>query len=255
MPQLAKQAFWNLVNTVGSAGLHAMYPNDFEYYMVGLELVKYNGVTIDMLIFPVLPNQIKRSEHTATNIKKTMGGISVVKTSSFIPIDFTISGNFGRKFRILVQSDTVVDFQALRYSYITGVSHRDYVDQDIISGSKFTKPVFNFAVKTGYGTTKILEAIVNKSRGSIDNKPNRLIFYNLAYGESYLAEVVDFDINQSLESNMIWNYSLNMKAIAPLELVEWSRERSVKSVLLSSVVQKTLNNAATNAKNLMNNYV
>ncbi len=255
MSQLAKDTFYNLLNTIGSAGLHAMYPNDFEYYMVALELVKYNGVTIDMLIFPVLPKQIKRSEHTATSIKKTMGGVSVIKTSSFIPIDFSISGNFGRKFKVLVQSDTIIDFQALRYSLKTGVTQRDYIDKDIISGSKFNKPAFNYAIKTGYGVTKILESIVNKSRGSIDNKPNRLIFYNLAFGESYLVEVIDFDVFQSMENNMIWNYSINMKAIAPLEMVEWSRERSVKSVLTSSVLQKSINSVANNAKTFLNDYV
>lgn len=255
MSQLAKKAFYNLLTTVGSAGVHAEYPNDFEYYMVGLELVKYNGITIDMLIFPVLPKQIKRSEHTATNIKKTMGGVSVVKTSSFVPIDFSISGNFGRKFKVLVQSDAILDFQALRYSLATGTTQRDYVDQDIISGSKFSKPAFNYAIKTGYGVTKVLEAIVNKSRGSIDNKPNRLIFYNLAYGESYLVEIIDFEVSQGLENNMIWNYSLNMKAIAPLEMVEWTRERSVKSVLISSALQKGINGVANTAKSLINNYV
>lgn len=255
MSQLAKEAFYNLLTTVGGAGLHAMYPNDFEYYMIGLELVKYNGITIDMLIFPVLPKQIKRSEHTATNIKKTMGGVSVIKTSSFIPIDFSLSGNFGRKFRVLLQSDSIIDFQALRYSLVAGVSQRDYVDQDIISGSKFSKLAFNYTVKTGYGVTKILEAIVNKSRGSIDNKPNRLIFYNFAFGESYLVEVIDFEVSQSIETNMIWNYSLNMKAIAPLEMVEWTRERSVKSVLLSGAIQKSINIVANTAKNLINDYV
>jgi len=255
MSQLAKEAFYNLLTTVGSAGANAMYPNDFEYYMVGLELVKYNGITIDMLIFPILPKQIKRSDHTSTNVKKTMGGVSVVKTSSFIPIDFSLSGNFGRKFRVLVQSDSILDFQALRYSLLSGTSYRDYLDQDLISGSKFSKPTFNYAIKTGYGVTKVLEAIVNKSRGSIDNKPNRLIFYNLAYGESYLVEIIDFEVSQNLESNMIWNYSISMKAIAPLEMVEWERERSVKSVLLSSAIQKSVNNIANTAKTFVNDYV
>lgn len=255
MPQLAKEMFYNLLSNVGGAAVHSQYPNDFEYYMVGLELVKYNGITIDMLIFPVLPNQIRRSEHTMTNVKRTMGGVSVTKTSSFIPIDFSLNGNFGRKFKILTQSDIVIDFQALNYSLKYHTTQRDYVSQEKMSGSKFSKPAFNYAVKTGYGVTKILEAIVNKSRGSIDNKPNRLIFYNLAFGESYLVEVIDFDINQGVESNMIWNYSLSMKAVSPLEMVEWRRERSLKSVLASSVVQKEVNRTASIAKKLIKNYV
>ncbi len=255
MPQLAKEMFYNLLSNVGSAALHSQYPNDFEYYMVGLELVKWNGITIDMLIFPILPNQIRRSEHTMTNIKRTMGGVSVLKTASFVPIDFSLNGNFGRKFKTLIQSDVVVDFQALNYSMKFDKSQRDYVDQDIVSGSKFSRPFFNYAVKTGYGVTKILEAIVNKSRGSIDNKPNRLIFYNLAFGESYLVEVIDFDVSQNVESNMIWNYSLTLKAISPLEMVEWNRERGLKSVLMSSALQKGVNGTASTAKKFLKNYV
>jgi hypothetical protein len=46
-----------------------------------------------------------------------------------------------------------------------------------------------------------------------------------------------------------------MKAIAPLEMVEWEKERSVKSVLISSAIQKSINNIANTAQTFVNDYV
>ncbi len=91
---------------------------------------------------------------------------------------------------------------------------------------------FDPSVKNGYGCTKILQAIISKSNGvDKDGLPFRLYFYNMALGESYLVVVppTGLVLNQSLQRNMIWEYSLTMTAIAPLEAV--AGEQKAKTAL------------------------
>lgn len=68
-----------------------------------------------------------------------------------------------------------------------------------------------------------------------DGLPFRLYFYNMALGESYLVVVppTGLVLNQSLQRNMIWEYSLTMTAIAPLEAVageQKAKQHSLKFV-------------------------
>jgi len=97
-------------------------------------------------------------------------------------------------------------------------------------------------VKTGYGATKILQKICNNA-GMLDwrGNPRRLFFYNLALGEQYLCVVPNggLTLSQSYESNMIWNYALNLSVIANVEDLKASIKQSSSSDLLkSSAIQK-----------------
>lgn len=84
-------------------------------------------------------------------------------------------------------------------------------------------PDFDISVKTGFGASRILKAIISKSNGvDNDGKPFRLYFYNMAFGENYLVTIppsgAEFSMN--LQKNMIWEYNINMTVIAPLEAVK-----------------------------------
>ena len=237
-----RSLYETLVSSLGSAGLHAMFPNDFEYYMVGLELTTYEGKTIDFLLFPVLPSQIRKSEKPITNIKKTLGGVVSLISNKFIPIEYNISGNFGRSFKIVLQNEKVLDFRALGYSFSSGKQERDYSEEKDSRGNNFS-----MMFRSGYGLTKMLQGICNKSLGNIYGQPNLLFFYNLALGDSYLVEYLDLTINQGLETNKIWNYNLNLKAVAPMSELKFEKERSLTNLIAMSEIQKSANNLANTA--------
>ena len=97
----SKIKFDGIIDSLGKAAVNALFPNDFEYYMCAFELVDSDDNSLEYLVLPVMPSMISKSEPSVVSIKKTLAGISIITTSSFIPQDITIKGNFGRKFRIL----------------------------------------------------------------------------------------------------------------------------------------------------------
>ena len=60
----------SLLTSIGRAGLNALFPNDFEFYMVALELVDSESRTIEYFSFPILPSNIREQSTPITNIKK-----------------------------------------------------------------------------------------------------------------------------------------------------------------------------------------
>ena len=69
---------WSLQKQVGAQAVAAMYPNDFEWYMVALELTDSQDNTIDYIAFPITPDSITKTEPTRTNVKKSLSGITVL---------------------------------------------------------------------------------------------------------------------------------------------------------------------------------
>lgn len=247
----------SLAGQIGMAAaqrsLHLSFPNDFEFYMMALELTDYLGNTIDYFVFPINPRVYSQDEPSATNVRKTMGGVSATGNSSFNPIDIRISGDFGRKFKVMIGKD--VDNQSVavaQYSTTSGVYSKEGINSS--NPSQFRKPVFDVKVKTGYGATKILQAICDKSRGDIQGKPNQLYMYNPAFNSNFLVKVVSFNANQSSQSgNFIWTYELTLKAIAPLEMAIGSSRvnRSLAGALTRSIVQDVSNTALKVATNIL----
>ena len=101
---------------------------------------------------------------------------------------------------------------------------------------------FYVGVKTGYGAIRILKSIISKSNGVDKNgQPFRLYFYNMALGESYLVVVPPsgFTCSQTKDKNMIWEYSLTLTSIAPLNsLKTQSAKTSLTKVMGLNIVQK-----------------
>jgi hypothetical protein len=216
------------LNTIGKAGLNALYPNDFEAYFIALELVDSSDKILEFFTFPIMPNSLSITEPEITNIKKVNKGITSLKTDSFISKDISISGTFGRNFRILIR-DQFIDFNSFRGGL--GLLHGDFEGPTI---------------KTGFGSIKILQKILENSK-ILDQKgkPVRLYFYNFAFSENYVVEVIDKSFSQSKESNMIWNYNINLKAVAPINNTVRSKS-SLISILTSGSLQKNINSLASN---------
>ena len=219
--------YFDLLARIGKGALHALYPSDFEIYIISFELVDFQGNMVDFLTFPIMPKSISESEPQLTNIKKTVGGITAFSTSTFVPITIKLSGNFGKRFKFLI-GRSMIDSSAISFT----TKFKD---------SKSTR-VFSNSIKTGYGCCKILKQIIEKSR-KIDNEgnPYRLYFYNLAFGTSYLVKPIgELSFSMSLDSNMIWDYDLTLKAIAPLYKLRDRRDikKSLVGIMSKAAIAK-----------------
>lgn len=235
---------FDLVTNRGRAALHAQFPNDFEYYMVAFELISYNGAVIDYFSFPIMPSSLKVSKSSAVNVKKSFGGVFSTSTEKFIPFEININGNFGRNFKFVSTAGDLVDFKAINYS----LNSRRYKREEGAFGTSVREPIFNFSIKSGYGCLKILEAIFEKARGTIDGKRNMLIFYNMALGQYNVVEPISFSQDQSEDQNMLWRYNLQMTAVADaLDL----GLAGVKKVLSKASVQRMANISLTEARKLL----
>ena len=96
VPSSITAKLFNLKGSLGSAGLHNLYPNEFEYYTISLELMDSNKKTTDFFVFPITPQSIKVSKTQIKTIKKSQFGISTYKNSTFSPLGINLTGNFGR---------------------------------------------------------------------------------------------------------------------------------------------------------------
>lgn len=221
-----------LASSIGKKAISALYPSDFELYIVAFDLVNSDGQTEAYFLFPVQPFSIAESNKPIQNIKKTAGGITVLSTQTFSPTETTLQGNFGRKFKFLLGKE-LINFSTL------------------LLRPPVTKPQFgqefDVNVKTGYGCCKVLESIIKKS-STLDSKgkPYALYFYNLAIGSNYLVKVTSFDFHQNQETNMIWHYNMTIKSLIPIEAISDASPRSLTSnITANSVIQKSIDNVGT----------
>lgn len=233
----------DLLISVGQAGLNALFGSDFEYYLIALELLTSDNQTVDYFAFPVSPQNISQVEPQLTNIKKTANGIVSLSTSTFVPKTITLSGDFGRKFKLLLKNNASVNFSAFKFS---GVLKKEQIQNTFNS---FRQSIFDPSIKSGYGCIKYLQSIVDKSTATDDSgQPFKLYFYNPIFGDSFLVEVMDFEIKMGMDKNRIHSYSLQLRAIAPLNSVfSFSAKSMVKNLVVNNL-QKTGNTIVNNVR-------
>lgn len=234
-----------MVGTLGRAALATLYPNDFEIYLCSLELTDSQGRTIDFFTFPIMPDSIRKSELKRSTVRNTAGGITTLTSPIYSPSEINIRGNFGKNFKILLSENESVS--GVAFSIRNGMY--DLYQIGSKNSSNLKTPDFDISVKTGFGASRILKAIISKSNGvDNDGKPFRLYFYNMAFGENYLVTIppsgAEFSMN--IQKNMIWEYNINMTVIAPLEAVKNSPgSSSMVKKLASSTIQKSVNDLAS----------
>jgi len=193
--EVVRKKAQDTIFTLGRTALHAIAPDDFELYSNTFELIDSQGVIEDIFHFPVMPSGISVGRQSLVNIKKTGTAYISQFNDSFVGRNVNISGTFGRKFRLLITKG------------IGGNVNNLAGDENI--------GAFDLNVKTGYGAVKLLERIIESSQ-KLDNygNPKLLIFYNPTINHNHVIEVINFQLQQSLENNMMWNWNIEMKSIA-----------------------------------------
>lgn len=244
-----------LQGEVGRGVLNMLYPTDFEVYLMSLELVKVNEngreEILNFFSFPVMPSNINQTEPQITNIKKTVGGIVILNTNTYIPKDITISGNFGRNFKILLDNESL-DFKGLSFNPQQAVRNAGQAVKKKVSDALDLKPTtFSNTIKTGYGCIKILQAICDSSVEIDNGRPRRLYFHNPAFGESHLVKITNFSPSQNMQQNMIWGYNLQMKSISPAQNVRGVGENSLKKTFEIGSVQNGVNMVANKVTKML----
>jgi hypothetical protein len=242
----------SLISTIGKAGLHALFPKDFEHYFFSLELVDSNGRTVDYFSFPILPSSFSEEHSEITNIKKSMGGVVAIKNQTFVPKQINIRGDFGKKIKILL-GGKIIELFGLKFSIKNG---NFGVEGNPLGNLKRKHVQFSSFAKTGYGCVKIIEAMKDKSLqvDPITQKPYSLYCYNSMTGNNYQVEIKRFTHSQDKSSfNMIPSYNLSMVATATLDsLVDYSPFSSVKNLGIG-LLQRTTNNVVNRITYGLNN--
>jgi hypothetical protein len=218
------------VNKKGLAEVHSKYPRDFELYMCALELVDESNTTVDYFAFPIMPNNISKTESEATTMEHSLSGITVFNKTGFIPDDITISGDFGRSLKLIPSTNSS---NSLTVANDRSIAKGFYTSEAVNSGVSNKVDEFAFGIKTGYGCIKILQSIIHKAKSrSPQGSTYKLFFYNPALGENYLVipSKNPLTLSQNVQSNnMIWQYNLTLSIIADLEDVVDAEVNNVNS--------------------------
>lgn len=227
------------ISSVGRATLHALYPKDVEFYLIALALEDSKGNLVDYFSWPILPDSISETRKEITNVRKTMGGVNVLKNPTFVPTQISMRGDFGQRFKVLLNGQNF-EFAGIQLSTKSG-------SFDITPPGQLenTVPQFSSFAKTGYGCIKVLEAMIAKSK-KLDsyNKPFSLYLYNPILGNNYQVEVDVFVHSQdSSKYNMFPSYNIQFTSVAPLDSLI-GRAQNVKSAIKNvafSVLQRKAN--------------
>lgn len=226
--------FQDLLRDIGKAGVNAMFPNDFEYYALTIELVDSKGRTVMYLTFPVNPDSIVYDNVTVTSVKKTMGGTSTLDNETFVPKTISIQGTFGRKFKLLIAPPILPD-----------------ANINSNPGLQIKELAFDPKLKTGYGVMKLLEKMIDRS-STLDqyNQPYRLYFYNPTLNHNFWVKATRHLIQQDKQSsNMLWKYDIQLTAIAPLDRIVELDKGSLLLRTSLAALQSNLNKITKNLRN------
>lgn len=241
----------SLLRTVGKINLNANYPDEFELYLFAFELIDYKGTVLQYFIFPDNPKAIREAQPQMSTVTKSMTGVVVLNNPTFVPVDISMSGTFGRRLRILIGKNTLT----LASHYITAQVQQLTNSGDQQSGNN-ASPVFDTQVKTGYGCTKILEKILKDASKLDDGNPRTLIFYNLALGNSYVVEITTPPVfEMSEDNNMLWQYSVSLKGVAPADNFVKYDNKNFKSVQQQLAVNQFAQDRVNGVVSFINKFV
>ena len=208
--------------------LNTLFPREFDFYMVTLELVDYNDVTLEYFTFPINPQSMTKTQPYLKQIDRSYGAIIVNKTGMFVPQDLVIRGTFGRQFKF-ISREAQGGFSVLNFSKETNE--------------------FNTNYKSGYGCFKILQDICDKADKLDNGHARKLFFHNLALGENYLVEVISLTPSQDVGTNMIWTYDLRLRILTEINSLDKWKEWGRKEV--GVIVTKTVNAAVAKGKQIL----
>lgn len=219
----------------GDVALHIQYPNEFEYYAMAFELINSLGKSVEFFGFPFYSeNYTTTHSNSNSTLQKTIGGNVLYFNQSFEPIQFQLNGSFGRNFKKVITKNNIFSNNENENFNITETK------------------MFSTDYKTGYACSKMLEAMLLKSK-KVDEygKPYKLFFYNLGFNQSFIVKYDSLRFPQNVKDNMIFNYELSLTAISPIEnFLTKRRETSVANLTKTYDVEKSMKESA--AKNTRN---
>lgn len=232
-----EQQAGNIAGDTIEAVLHTNYPDNFEYYLMALEVRDEAAVNVEQrikrsLIFPTNPERIIMIQRKLSKMTKTFRGVIVNELDTFVPMPINLSGTFGRKLRILYGSK---------------------VGEDLTStfGSKLAN------VSTGFGTIKLLEEIFALSKETNENGvPYRVVFYNLPFSSAYIVKLDEIRFSQSIDKNRLWMYDLQMTAVSPLGDEGYnSEDERVQQLLQDKIIGNAVNRTIDGMNTFINSIV
>lgn len=230
---LAGDSIKEVVGQLDSAAkltLSTLYPKEFEVYMLSLELVDYNDNSLYYFTFPINPESISKSQPQIKQIDATHGAVVVNKSGRWVPQDLVLRGNFGRQFKFVTNVQGEVSFAA-------------------VANKVPNRTEFSMFYKSGYGCLKILQEICEQSNMMDGGYARKLYLHNLALGESYLVEVVNFQASQTIATNMLWGYDLRLKIVS--NIFDRSGQKTLAKRLVTSAVTSAANSVASSAKSIV----
>jgi hypothetical protein len=245
-----------LASQLGKATLHHLHPDEFEYYAMALELCDSRGEQVAYLLLPVMPDSISISGRPLSTITKTQAGLVRLVNPSYNPEEISLSGSFGRRLRLLVRkgsvdlSNALVRDDALGQHIAAGTLQEAWqsAKQGAEAGKQIVKS-FSYTARTGYGTCKLLEGMLRAARQpDAYGQPPRLFLYNLAFNYHVLVEEVGFTFTQSMAKNMIWDYQLALRSLAPAEAVQG--RLGVRAAQVLAMTADLVQRGATTATNI-----
>lgn len=235
----------SILAATGRAALHALAPDLIEYYLCSLELLDSSGNTKGFMTFPVMPTNMSETKTQIATISKTNTGVVSVFNSTFCPVDISIQGTFGRKFRLMIGATEPP----------TDVSVSSYFG-DEWNGSVGRVAGQNVLIKTGYGLVKMLKNMCAQS-WKLDDKgePCILVFTNYALNTSYIVEVLQDSYQQNIENNMLWFYSLEMRGVAPGSAVKGNQSANLTkfiTTVAAGAIAKSIGNIVNDSERILN---
>ena len=197
-----------------------------------------------------MPQTMDQNRPQNSIVKKTHAGVVINSNPTFKPFDINVTGDFGgKKFKqVMPNIANSISTALTAASAISGINIFPNNDPN-------KNNVFSSDYKSGYGCIKILEHIIERSRLSDQySKPYKLFFYNLAFNTEYLVEAGQMRISQSRSKNMVWTYTLPLKAVAPASAVQNASitTSSLAQVLKYSNLDNGISNQSNGIFNLLN---
>lgn len=245
---IARQKRLDYFNNNGQSGLNISFPEEFEYYSVALEVCSVdaqgNEKVISYINFPTMPSSLSKSVEYLSTVKKTGSGVFVMRNTSFKPFQISIQGTFGAKLRY-------VDTQG----YLSAPSSATAVTTQQVSVNTTVdqNKLFSQNIKTGYGTLKIVEKMLELAHNSTNDIPNRLYWYNFAFNDMYLVEPIRFSPRQDRSTNGMWQYSLELQALAKAGDIQSNLSNQQKNILSATSLQRSINTTSTAIKSIFKN--
>lgn len=223
----------------GRAAVHAIAPDDFEYYMCSLELLDSSGVTKGFVMFPVMPNNMMETKTEMVSITKTNSGIVSIFNPTFVPRDISIQGTFGRKLRVLSNFVPVEEESSNWFKRLMSGSYGKYTG--------------GIVAKSGYGIMKAVKKMIDMLYRLDENGlPHVMIFNNYALNTRYVVEIPQSSFSQTVGENMLWYYNIEMKAIAPADAVKEQKISNEIGLAANAAIATTIDGILKATRTMLN---